>query len=239
MVQGNKILRRELDGKDALLISQGDALQTDFLLLHAGGETGQVWQPVMQHLREAGFTSTAYDQRGHGESTGSTGDGIQTFGRDTVAMIRTHRPAVVAGASLGAYAALLALHSLRDTDQVRGLVLVDAVPAPDGCKVRRFLAAQAPQLSQSPLVDDILSQSRLMTDAAMSLTLPVTLVRAGPSGPVTDEEVRHLQTICPQVQLRHVAEAGHLIARDAPQALARILIDFANHLHIPRKGPLP
>lgn len=236
MVQGNETFGHTLDRKDALLICEGNALQTDFLLLHAGGETRQVWRPVMRHLLEAGFTSTAYDQRGHGESTGSTGDGIEAFGRDTAAMIQTHRPAFVVGASLGAYAALLALHGMRETEQVRGLVLVDVVPAPNGCKVRRFLAARAPQLSQSPLVDDILNRAQQMTDAARSLTLPITLVRAGPSGPVTDDEVEQFQASCPQVHLRRVHDAGHLIARDAPQALAKVLTGFAHDLGISRKG---
>jgi len=236
MTQGNEIIQHRLDRGDALLIGEGHAPQTDFLLLHAGGERRHVWRPVMRHLADAGFTSTSYDQRGHGESGGSSADGVEACGRDAVAMIRIHRPAIIAGASLGAYAALLALDGLADAGKVGGLMLVDAVPAPDGHKVRRFLADEAPTLSTSPLVDDILNRAEQMTEAAKALTLPVTLVRAGPSGPVSDAEVRQLQTVCPQVQLRCVPHAGHLIARDAPQALARNLIDFANDLHISQKG---
>ncbi len=236
MTQGNNILEHQIDRGDALLFADATARNTDFLLLHAGGETRHVWRPVMQHLTKAGLASTAYDQRGHGTSTGSTADGVETFGIDAAEMIRIHQPAIVVGASLGAFALLLALAGRKDVAPVRGLVMVDVVPAPDPHRVRRFLAAQAPGLSQSPLVDDILGRAAQMTDAARSLTLPVTLVRAGPAGPMTDREVAHFRSLCPQMQMHVVEEAGHLIARDSPTALARILIRTAQDLNVQGKG---
>ncbi len=66
------------------------------LLLHAGGETRDVWRPVMQDLARRGYASQAYDQRGHGESGGSTRDGFLAYGEDAEAMIEAmHRPVVV------------------------------------------------------------------------------------------------------------------------------------------------
>ncbi|MCE3289817.1 MAG: alpha/beta fold hydrolase, partial [Caulobacter sp.] len=100
----------------------------DMLLLHAGGERRTVWRPVMRQLAWQ-CRCTAYDQRGHGDSEGDRSAPVTVFGEDTVAMIAQLRAPVVVGASLGGFAALLALDQVeRD---VAGLVLVDVVPDPD------------------------------------------------------------------------------------------------------------
>ena len=98
------------------------------LLLHAGGERRQTWEPVAAALAQAGYCSLAYDQRGHGDSDPANADSLPSFAADVAAMIDTLDAApVVVGCSLGGLAALLALDPQLEA-RVAGLILVDVVP---------------------------------------------------------------------------------------------------------------
>ncbi|MDQ3739346.1 MAG: alpha/beta hydrolase, partial [Actinomycetota bacterium] len=80
------------------------------LLLHAGGERRQVWEPVQEALAAAGFEGIALDLRGHGESSAAGGDDLDVIAGDVGAMIdRLEAAPVIVGASLGGFAALSAL----------------------------------------------------------------------------------------------------------------------------------
>ena len=193
----------------------------DMLLLHAGGERRTVWRPVMRDLA-AHCRCTAYDQRGHGASGGSRGDPVTAFGEDAVAMIaRLHRPVVV-GASLGGFAALLALDRVEQL--VAGLVLVDVVPDPDPERTRAFLAPLG--LAETPLVADILGRAEQLRAIAAKLSLPILAVRAGARGPMVDLDAERFRKLVPQAQVVTVPEAGHLIAREKPGELAALLAAF-------------
>ncbi len=65
-----------------------------------------------------------------------------------------------------------------------------------------------------------------MLAAVACFTIPVLLVRSGREAAITDEDVARLSLLVPQLQTAIVPDAGHLIARDAPLALAGLIADF-------------
>lgn len=216
------------DGIDIVCDRLGDRPRA--LLLHAGGERRQVWHPVMEDLDRQGVASLACDQRGHGDSGGSRSDGILAYASDTARLVAHFGNCpVVVGASLGGFAAMLALADEKVEADVAGLVLVDVVPAPDPRRVRTYLSTGGRQaLGRSPLVDDILSRDTQFLSAIAGLCLPVLLVRSGREAAITDEEVMRLSKLVPKLQSAIISEAGHLIARDAPLALAKLIADFVH-----------
>ena len=92
--------------------------------------------------------------------------------------------------------------------------------------MRNFLSDQGDDLAASPIVNSILSKPNIFKNAACALSIPVLLVRAGQQGAVSNTEVRRFRELCPQLQVAHVDTAGHLIARDAPIALADLILEF-------------
>ncbi len=192
------------------------------LLLHAGGERRGVWAPVADRMAGSGLRTVAFDLRGHGDSSGRATT-LRTFADDVAEMVaREPAPIVVAGASLGGFAALAALAEPATAARVAGLVLVDVVPYPDPAVVRPWLDENGLSDRYAELVDDILDSGSDLLAAAATLDLPILLVRAGRS-PVTDTDVARLRAANPRVTIARVPAAGHLVARDAPADLARIL----------------
>jgi pimeloyl-ACP methyl ester carboxylesterase len=120
------------------------------LLLHAGGEHKGVWGRIGRTLAASGFRSVAYDLRGHGASSSSGAQFLQTHADDVAAMIgaETSLPIVV-GASLGGLAAMLALRQPEIRRQVAGLVLVDAVPNFVPARAKAYLNQISDRLGDS------------------------------------------------------------------------------------------
>jgi pimeloyl-ACP methyl ester carboxylesterase len=211
------------------------------VLLHAGGESRRVWQPVSAALIAGGFRTVAVDQRGHGESTGSRSDGLRSFARDVSELAtRFQSPPVLVGASLGGMAILLAMAERRLVQKARAVVLVDVVPAPDADRARRYLQGSSNvrtgDMSQSPVATDILAHAEDLERAATSLTVPTLLIQ-GTASPVTlDSDVLRFRKLVPHASVRRVAGAGHLIAREAPQALGNVLLDFLRELEGAREA---
>lgn len=86
------------------------------VLLHAGGERSDVWEPVARQLvARHRVRCVAVDQRGHGASSG-TGERLSDFGDDAATVLaRQAGSCVVVGASLGGFAAIDALrHGAHD-----------------------------------------------------------------------------------------------------------------------------
>jgi pimeloyl-ACP methyl ester carboxylesterase len=194
------MITTSLQRPDATL--HGDSLGhgQEILLLHAGGERRRVWHPVMGYLANRGCRCVAYDQRGHGESGGGRPSSVTAFGEDTVDMISQLRMPLVVGASLGGFAALLALSNPSVERQVAGLVLVDVVPDPDPDRTLREIAA--------------------------SLTLPVSAIRAGERTEYSDDDADRFARLVPHAAITTVAGAGHLVAKDKPIELAALLASF-------------
>ncbi len=196
----------------------------DVLLLHAGGERRQVWHPVMERIVERGCCAIAYDQRGHGESLGARAHLLSTYGEDTVDIIARLTMPIVVGASLGGFAALIALADPATAANVAGLVLVDVVPDPDPERTRRYLAPRG--MDKSPLVADILGRRDHLREIVRGLSLPILVVRAGERTGISDIDADRLLELAPHARIVSVAGCGHLIAREKPIELAALLSDF-------------
>lgn len=197
------------------------------LLLHAGGEHRGVWAPVAARLTTRTATRTmAVDLRGHGDSTGQATT-LRALADDVSAMVaREPAPIVVVGASLGGLAAIAALADPSTAHRVAGLVLVDVVPDPDPDRVRSWLDERGLGGHYPELVADILDSGPELLATAGTLEVPILLVRGGRS-PLRDADVDRLRTANHRVTVTRVPGAGHLVARDAPAELARIVSTHA------------
>ncbi len=196
------------------------------LLLHAGGERRKVWYPVMETLSTHGFHTVAYDQRAHGESGGSPDEPVTLFADDAVAMIKEMVMPAVVGASLGGFALMLALADPDVQSSVSALVLVDVLPDPDPDIVRGYLSRGERNMSELPLVSDILSRREELCEAASSLKLPVLLVRGEKSDALMDSDTDRFRKLVPHVEEIIIPDAGHLVARDQPDLLANEVTRF-------------
>ena len=204
------------------------------LLLHAGGEDRRVWVPIADHLARRKMRAVAFDLRSHGDS-GGTATTMQTVADDVAAMIdHVPTPIVVVGASLGGLAAIAALADPTTAGQVAGLALVDVVPDPDPGRTRAWLHERGLERERRELVDDTLSRGQELLAIAATLDLPILLIRAA-QGPIADADVARLEHVNRRVEVTCVAGAGHLIARDAPTELARIIARTASSWFTPKR----
>ncbi|MET9211522.1 MULTISPECIES: alpha/beta hydrolase [unclassified Nocardia] len=191
------------------------------LFLHAGGEHRGVWGPVASRVAAAGFRAVAFDLRGHGESTGEAVD-LRVLAEDVADMVRREpTPVVVVGASVGGLAAIAAFGEADIARRVAGLVLVDVIPRSDPHRVRSWLGEIGLRDRHSELVDDCLAAGSALHATAVGSDVPLLLVRGGRS-PLTDAEVDSFLADR-GVPVSWVPDAGHLVARDAPTELARIV----------------
>ncbi len=117
----------------------------DVVLLHGGGQTRHSWGSAAPTLALDGWTSTAIDLRGHGQSDWSANRryGVSDHASDIETVcLSLSTPAVLVGASLGGIAAIWMASNVPDL--VRALILVDAVPRPDPDgvgRIRQFMLA--------------------------------------------------------------------------------------------------
>ncbi|MEV6907520.1 alpha/beta hydrolase [Amycolatopsis sp. NPDC051071] len=197
------------------------------LLLHAGGEQRGVWAPISARLAKHGLRTTAFDLRGHGESTGQATT-LRALAGDVAEMVsREPAPIVVVGASVGGLAAIAALAEPAAARRVAGLVLVDVVPDIPPVRARSWLDYRGLRGHYTYLVEDILGSGPALLATAGALDVPILLVRAGPDSPLSDADAHRLRTAARCVTVAHVPTAGHLVARDAPEELADIVSDHA------------
>ena len=227
-----------LQRPDVTLIGTASGDGPPALLLHAGGERRQTWEPVAAELARAGYSTVAFDQRGHGDSdpAGAGADRLPLFAADVEAMIGTLDAApVLVGSSLGGLAALHALAEPRLEGRVAGLMLVDVVPDPPPDRTRAWLARTLGARANQPLIDDILGRADALRAGASRLTLPVTLVRGGPDSVVTDTDTGRLLELVPHATVATIPSAGHLMARDAPIELASEVIAFLGDPRVRRR----
>ncbi|HZZ47802.1 MAG TPA: alpha/beta hydrolase [Pseudonocardia sp.] len=214
-----------LDRTDVVLRGEQAGTGPTILLLHAGGERRQVWTPVVEVLVTAGFRSVAVDQRGHGDSDG-VAETLESYAGDVTAMLRTEPGrCIVVGASLGGLAAMVALADPAVREKTEGVVLVDVVPNLEPARACRFLREAGVLDRHSDLVDDVLVQIPRLSHGLAAFDRPVLLVRGGPGSAVVDEDVIGLLRLAPHAEVAAIPAAGHLVARDQPAALARIIAE--------------
>ncbi|MFD3459682.1 alpha/beta fold hydrolase [Nocardia fluminea] len=196
------------------------------LLLHAGGEHRGVWVPVASRINAAGFRTVAFDLRGHGDSTGEA-NVLRAVAHDVVEMVRREPdPLVVVGASVGGLAAIAALGEPDIARRVAGLILVDVVPRSDPDRVRAWLSEIGLRDQRTDLVEDSLAAGPELHARAVAAQAPILLVR-GEKSSLTDAEVDRFRADRP-VSVARVPDAGHLVAREAPEELARIISEQAD-----------
>jgi pimeloyl-ACP methyl ester carboxylesterase len=108
------------------------------LLLHGGGQTRHSWRRTGDHLAEAGWTTLAYDARGHGDSDWAFDYSIDALADDLAKVVaQLDDVPVVVGASMGGLTALLGLGELKIP--ATSLVLVDITPQAEPAGVQRVL----------------------------------------------------------------------------------------------------
>ncbi len=209
------------------------------LLLHAGGERRSVWLPITPRLIDAGWRTIAPDLRGHGESGRSPRYVLDDLIDDAGCVIQelTDRPLVVVGGSIGAAIGLL-LAGERGVP-LDGLVLIDVPTFPRADRVQlvrtQIAAAQAarsnalvhldPEFMTGTFVDDVLADVDRWRRAARRVRIPVLLVRAERSKGIGPEELSEFLADVPQAEVASI-DAGHLVAHDNPEQLARLLTEF-------------
>lgn len=200
----------------------------DILLLHAGEEHAGVFKPTMRLLLDAGYSSLALDQRGHGKSRNLPGVPLALLADDAAALIRSRPFSIVVGASLGGFVLMTALAEPEIRARVKALVLLDVVPDPDPEPVRAFLASALANGIRNPLVEHILSLAPELKACCQKLDIPVLLVRAGHGTTMNDEAEQRFQTLVPHAEVVTIRNAAHLVAQTAPEELAAVLIEFAS-----------
>lgn len=212
---------------DAVLNGIESGATPDFLLLHAGEEHAGVFKPVMQRLHANGFSSVAYDQRGHGTSRELNPIPLTRMATDAMAMIETMDQPIVVGASLGGFVLMTALADADVQSSVKALVLLDVIPDPDPIPVRAFLTRALENGLESPVIEHILDQAEHLRECCAVLTMPVLLVRAGHGTTMTDDNEARFRKLVPHAKVVTIESAAHLIAQTAPGELSDTLISFA------------
>jgi pimeloyl-ACP methyl ester carboxylesterase len=143
--------------------------------------------------------------------------------------------AVVAGASMGGYVALLL--ALRRPELVQGVALVGAKATGDTPERRaardetlRELAAEGAPPGVDASADELARATRALRDRrdldVSGLRVPLLLC-VGTEDPIVPlEEMEALAATVPEAQLEVFDGGGHLLTEDDPARVSRLLVDF-------------
>lgn len=217
----------------------GSEHDATLLLLHAGGESRQVWQAVIQQLSLKDWQIIAPDFRGHGASGRAENYYFADFVSDIQALVKVlaARPLVIVGSSIGGLVGLMLAGSDKVT--VDGLMLLDAPTRLCLESTRREsqkvvnginsgvdqLAHIDPKLASNTLVEDILAQPQILTEAARRITIPTRLLVGKRSQAMGEVQCEHFRKDIPHSEIFSV-DTGHLIARDRPDIVADQIREF-------------
>jgi pimeloyl-ACP methyl ester carboxylesterase len=124
----------------------GQAGDPCIILLPGGGQSRSAWRRSAERFAHGGHHVLSFDLRGHGESGWANDYSIDAFIGDVVCIARqAPAGAVLAGASIGGIAALIAAGE-SSIPLARALVLVDVVPQMGEAaldRIRGFMSAAA------------------------------------------------------------------------------------------------
>lgn len=231
----------EIERGDVTLVmnTQGPRKGPTLLFLHASGESRDVWSPVFAQLRPNHWRLVAPDLRGHGESGRAKHYRFDDFVDDVHQILQEldGRPVVLVGSSIGGLVALIVAATYPML--VDGVVLLDAPSRLSAASVKResrklvdgisrrcgVFSHVDPEFMAGRLIEEVLSQPERLKQAAQSICVPTLFLHGSQSETIGQEEVQALAEDIPHVEIASV-DAGHLIARDNPQAVARRIAEF-------------
>jgi pimeloyl-ACP methyl ester carboxylesterase len=130
--------------------------ERNVLFLHGGGQTRHSWGRAAEQLARLGWTTTAVDLRGHGDSDWSPDGryGVAANAEDIRQVVARLGPGLVlVGASLGGLTALTVQGV--NPEAARGLVLVDIVPRASAGGVQRIRAFMTDHLGGFGSLDEV------------------------------------------------------------------------------------
>ncbi|MGH8175059.1 MAG: alpha/beta fold hydrolase [Steroidobacter sp.] len=210
------------------------------LLLPAGGEVRNVWRKVVANLTTdvmQRWRIIAADHRGHGDSGRSPAYRFAHLFDDLQCWIRalSAKPLVVGGGSIGGALALVAAGEGACID---GVVLLDVPTVPVLEKAlgerRRMIGARVtdhpamrsvdPNFTRSGFIEDVFQDADRWRRAAVSLRAPILLI-GGETGAIGPMQLEQYREHAPHGEFARLA-TGHLVARDDPEGVARLLSGF-------------
>ncbi len=229
----------QCNGVDIAIDVVGPDSGPTVVLLHAGAESRNVWSPITPTLNAAGWRTIAPDFRGHGESGRAPQYRFDDFLDDTAILVEAlaGSPIVFVGGSIGGVTGLVLLGEQRV--QADGIVLLDVPTAPQpqaGHNERNKISTARKR--GNPAVESVdatflsgdflaalLEDLQRWRRAGVNVKVPSLLVRGTRSDVVDDRALALLRTDIPHIEVRDV-DAGHLVARDQPEEVAELLIEF-------------
>ena len=156
LVNFEQIVFGDLAGKLVADRWQAENERGTVLLLHGGGQTRHSWHRSGSRFAEAGWTTIAFDARGHGDSAWApNGDySMNALVSDLAAVVaELGVDPVLVGASMGGITSLLAV---GESDVMAGaLVLVDVAPQTEPEGVKRILDFMAAAPNGFATLDDV------------------------------------------------------------------------------------
>jgi pimeloyl-ACP methyl ester carboxylesterase len=198
---------------------------------HGGGDDVSTWSGQLSHFADHGYTTVAWDLRGHGSSDGPADAGY--YSRDLavgdLVTLLDGEPAVLVGHSLGGYLSLCV--ALRHPDLVRALVLVATGPGfRDAESMERWNTTVRRSFAEGPLPDEaaglLIHTDSWVIEHLSDITVPVLQV-------VGEQDAMFLRSTsymagkfggpCTTVV---VPEAGHHVHRRRPDVVNEALSTF-------------
>lgn len=166
------------------------------VILHGAGSVKESHHDFARVLQAAGFAAVVFDQRGHGDSTGSMDESVLDDITAMAALLRDRLadpalPLAMRGSSLGGYFALVAAKAA----DARAVVAICPASA-EG--LRRGLAADRFPFAVDAVSFDAFLADHEVGEAAAALEIPVLLLHAEGDEVVPIAHSRELAT-----RLRH------------------------------------
>ena len=223
----------------AVDVESQDKLPT-VLFLHAGGENRKVWRPITPAIQALGWRTVTVDLRGHGDSARAPDYRLEDFLDDVVSVLAEFcgQPVVIVGGSIGGILGTLVAGEKRAS--VNGIVLLDTatrMPKVEGpqAEIRKIVSAKArgveavasvdPKFLDGTFLADLNRDPDRLSQAARQLDIPVMFIGGEFSRYRAEATEVALREDIPHVEIEYVP-GGHLVARDCPADVNRLLAKF-------------
>ncbi len=234
------------DGVELVVDVREASIERTVVFLPTAGESRSVWDLITPRVSAAGWRTVAPDYRGHGDSGRAATYSLADLCQDTLGIVAEHTgtPRVFVGGSIGGVIAMLLVGEMRI--EAAGVVLLDIVPAPRseaGQRERRKIAAAIeradpamdsldPRVRSGSLARDVIDQRERLLTAGRSIETPTLLLHGDHSHVITTQEVIDFRRDFRLGDVAEVPRAGHLVARDQPEIVGKLLVGFLDH-HFP------